>query len=136
MSGEEQRSVAIRGVVVTHGKLAEELVRTVELIVGGQKELFAISGSDRGPEELVASIRKVLSDRDNRPTILFVDYFGGSSCINCVRAADGEPAVKILSGVNLPILLSFVTKRDSLPFEQLVDHLVRRGRESVKLIGS
>ena len=66
--------------------------------------------------------------------LVFVDYFGGSCCINSVRAVEGEAGVKVLSGVNLPVLLSFITKRGTMPYDDLVDHLIRRGRESVKLI--
>ncbi len=135
MNEKEASYTGIRGIVVTHGRLAAELVNTVELVVGKQSELFSLSGSDAGQEALVREIRKLIDERGRKPVILFVDYFGGSCCINCVRAAAGDRSVKILSGVNLPVLLSFVTKRDSMDFDQLVDHLIRRGRESIRLIG-
>ncbi len=124
----------ITGIVVTHGRLAEELVRTAELIVGAQSDLHAISGSDLCDEDVVRKIRDVIGGRGGRPVLVFVDYFGGSCCINSVRAVEGEAGVKVLSGVNLPVLLSFITKRGTMPYEGLVDHLIRRGRESVKLI--
>lgn len=127
-------NAAIAGIVVTHGKLAEELVRTVELIVGPQESLFAISGSDLCDENIIGMIREILAKRGERRVLVFVDYFGGSCCINSVRAVEGEEGVKVLSGVNLPILLSFATKRGTMPYEELVDHLIRRGRESVKAI--
>lgn len=124
----------ITGIVVTHGRLAEELVRTAELIVGPASELYAISGSDLCDEEVVRGIRGVIERRGGARVLVFVDYFGGSCCINSVRAIEGEEGVKVLSGVNLPVLLSFVTKRGTMTFEELVGHLVRRGRESVKVI--
>ena len=133
MSDDKQSEVTA-GIVVTHGKLAEELVRTAELIVGKQEELYAISGSDLCDEEVMGRIREIIARRGDAHVVVFVDYFGGSCCINCVRAVEGEPGIKVVSGVNLPILLAFATKRGTLPFEEMVDHVIRRGRESVKVI--
>jgi mannose/fructose-specific phosphotransferase system component IIA len=133
MNGETS-STGITGIVVTHGKLAEELVRTAKLIVGEQSDLHAISGSDFCDDDVVRRIRDIIADRGDRQVLLFVDFFGGSCCINSVRAVEGEEGVKVVSGVNLPMLLSFATKRDLLSYEQLVDHLIRRGRESITVI--
>jgi mannose PTS system EIIA component len=129
-----KQSEVTAGIVVTHGKLSEELVRTAELIVGKQEELYAISGSDLCDDEVMGRIREIVARRAGAPIVVFVDYFGGSCCINCVRAVEGRPGIKVVSGVNLPILLAFATKRGTLPFEEMVDHLIRRGRESVKVI--
>ena len=124
----------ITGIVVTHGKLAEELVRTAELIVGAQEDLFSISGSDLCDEHVVDRIRSIVGGHERPEILVFVDFFGGSCCINSVRAVEGVPGAKVISGVNLPILLDFATKRETMGFDEMVDHLIRRGRESVKLI--
>ena len=122
------------GIVVTHGRLADELVRTVELIVGAQEDLFAVSGSDLCDESVIGKIREILARREDARVIVFVDYFGGSCCINSVRAVEGETGIKVVSGVNLPVLLAFATKRGTMPFDEMIDHLIRRGRESLKVI--
>ncbi len=122
------------GIVVTHGKLAEELVRTVELILGKQEDLHAVPAGELCDEDIVRAVREILGARGGARALVFVDYFGGSGCVNCVRAVERMEGIKILSGVNLPILLSFATKRGTMPYEEMVDHLVRRGRESVKVI--
>jgi len=129
-----QHSERIAGIVVTHGKLAEELVRTAELIIGRQEELYAISASDLCDERIIDEIRGIIARRKGMHAIVFVDYFGGSCCINSVRAVEHDVGVKIISGVNLPVLLAFATKRGTMPFEEMVDHIIRRGRESMKVI--
>jgi PTS system mannose-specific IIA component len=133
MSG-EKHSGRTAGIIVTHGKLADELVRTAELIVGKQEELYPISGSDLCDENVIGRIREIVDRRGEAKAIVFVDYFGGSCCINSVRAVEGEEGIKVISGVNLPVLLAFATKRGTMPFEEMVDHIIRRGRESVKVI--
>ncbi len=133
MSNEKQ-SAGIAGIIVTHGKLADELIRTVELIIGPQEDFHAVSGSDLCDENVIGRIREIIARRGEKQVLVFVDYFGGSCCINSVRAVEGVRGVKVVSGVNLPVLLSFATKRGAMPFEELVDHIVRRGRESMKVI--
>jgi PTS system mannose-specific IIA component len=124
----------IIGVIVTHGALAKELLRTAELIVGRLEGCFAISGSDLCDETLIEEIRSFIGDHVEQKAIIFIDYYGGSCCTNSVRAAEGIRGVKVVSGVNLPMILDFVTKRSLMGFEEMVDHLVQRGRESVKVI--
>jgi mannose PTS system EIIA component len=122
------------GIVVTHGRLAEELIRTAELIVGKLEDVHAISGSDLCSDSIIETIRKIISGSAGRKVVVFVDYFGGSCSINSMRAVEGMEDVKVISGVNLPLLLDFATKRESMGFDTMVEHIVRRGKESVKLI--
>ena len=121
-------------IVVTHGQLGEELLRTVSLIVGEVQDCYALSGSDMGDEDVIRSIHDILDTRDVGRAVVFVDYFGGSCGASCVRATRDLEGVKVISGVNLPILLDFVTKQGSMGLDELVDHLIRRGQESVKVI--
>jgi PTS system mannose-specific IIA component len=122
------------GIVVTHGNLAEELCHTTELIVGKLSGCYAISGSEVCDEDLIAKIRAIIDREQNRNTIVFVDYFGGSCCLNSMRAVRGLQGVKVISGVNLPVLLDFVTKRNLFGFQEMVNHLINRGKESVRLV--
>jgi mannose/fructose-specific phosphotransferase system component IIA len=131
---DEKHSERIAGIVVTHGRLAEELVRTAELIVGAQEDLYAVAGSDLCDDSVIGAIRGILAKRKGERAIIFVDYFGGSCSINSIRAVEGETGVKVVSGVNLPVLLAFATKRGTMPFDEMIDHLIRRGRESLKVI--
>jgi PTS system mannose-specific IIA component len=131
---DEKHAARTIGIVVTHGKLAEELCHTTELIVGKLENCYTISGSDFCNEAVIARIREIIGSSGSTNAVVFVDYFGGSCCASSVRAVEGLKCVKVISGVNLPLLLDFVTKRDSLEFEKMVDHLVRRGRESVRVV--
>jgi PTS system mannose-specific IIA component len=122
------------GIVITHGSLAEELLNTVRLIVGDIHDCHAISGSDLCDEEIVEKIHNLIDEEDERHVVLFVDYFGGSCCATCVRATRKLGHVKVISGVNLPMLLDFVTKQGRMGLDEIVDHLVHRGQESVRVI--
>jgi mannose/fructose-specific phosphotransferase system component IIA len=124
----------IIGIVITHGNLADELLNTVRLIVGEIHDCYALSGSDLCKEEVVDKIHNMIDNDGKRHIVLFVDYFGGSCCASGVQATRKLKNVKIISGVNLPMLLDFVTKQGRMGFEEIVDHLVHRGQESVRVI--
>jgi PTS system mannose-specific IIA component len=133
MSEKKDRNWAI-GIIVTHGGLAVELLHTAELIVGKLEDCYAISGSDLSDEVLENKVKDIMKRGGGRNVILFVDHFGGSCCTKCIHATKDIDGVKVISGVNLPLLLDFATKRGSMEFEEMVDHLIRRGRESVKVV--
>lgn len=122
------------GIIVTHGRLAEELLRTAELIIGAVTDCYAISGSDLCDEDLVRCIRRIIIDSGRKHAVIFVDYFGGSCCINSARAVEGIQGVKVVSGVNLPLLLDFLTKQGTMGFEEMIRHLISRGSESIKVL--
>ena len=128
------RDKDITGIIVTHGQLGEELLRTVGLIVGEIHDCYALSGSDLGDESVVSSIREILDRNKANRAVVFVDYFGGSCGASCVKATRGLEGVKIISGVNLPILLDFVTKKGIMGLDEIVEHLIHRGQESVRVI--
>ncbi len=122
------------GILVTHGGLARELIQTAEYIIGEIPFCYAISNKDLGDEALIARIRGIIEKASPSFVFLFVDYFGSSCSMNCTRAARGMKNVVVISGVNLPILLDFVTKRGTMSPEEIVRNLVKRGQESVKVI--
>jgi PTS system mannose-specific IIA component len=124
----------ITGIVVTHGNLGEELLKTVRLIVGEIHDCYALSGSDLGDEKVIESIHDILKAHHAGRAVIFVDYFGGSCGASCVRATRYLDDVKVISGVNLPMLLDFVTKQGIMGLDEIVDHLIHRGQESVRVI--
>ena len=122
------------GIIVTHGGLAQELLDTAGQVVGEIPFCYAISNRDLSDEALVSKIKKIIERTDPSFTFLFADYFGSSCALNCVRAARGMDDAVVISGVNLPILLDFVTKRGTMEPKEIISNLIRRGRESVKII--
>jgi mannose/fructose-specific phosphotransferase system component IIA len=64
-----------------------------------------------------------------------LDDYGGS-CATCAQlASGGDPHVAVISGVNLAMLLGFVTWRETTDFGELPNRLVRKGREAILLVG-
>jgi len=134
----------IRALVMTHGQIGTELVRVVEMILGPIEGLDASSNSGLSAEDITSQVEAwlapVVGDEqeapERAPTLILVDDYGGS-CAHAAQLACGDrPDSAVLSGVNLAMLLGFVTWRDSSDFNDLVHRLVQKGREAITIVGN
>lgn len=106
--------------VITHGKIASALVDASKKIAGNCEQLFTLSAENSAPEQLAEDITAFIENNKRTAGIFFlVCLRGGSYWNTAIRATRECNNVKILSGVNLPMILSYVTKRNNLDFEEL-----------------
>jgi mannose/fructose-specific phosphotransferase system component IIA len=123
----------VAGLIVTHGNLAEELIRTARSVVGDFDKCYAFSNKGKSTQALSEEMGAALAAADT-PCVIFVDFMGGSCSHACLRVAAGRPDIVLLGGINLPMLLAFINKRDEIPFEKLADAILERSHASVRII--
>ncbi len=123
----------VRAVLVTHGFLGDELLRTAEGILGPQEGVASVSNSGASLEGLSERVRGILTD-PSEPVLLFVDLLGGSCSHACSEIRALHDSVVVLTGVNLPMLLDFFYNRDRVPFAELTGRLVEKGRAGIRCI--
>jgi len=122
----------VSAILVTHGKFGEELIATAKGIYGEFDGCRAVTNDGKAPDMLCAEIESMVDaggEDDNY--IVLVDFFGGSCCHACLMVQQKRPDVKLVTGVNLPMLIAFLDKRDKVPFERLAHELVTRTTRSV-----
>ena len=118
----------VRGIVIAHGDMASGLVDAVRHIAGVTGDfLTPLSNRGLGPDALAQEVRKLASDE---PTIVFTDLQSGSCGFAARRCSQEMSQMVVISGVNLPILLEFVMRRQ-LPLDQLVPFLLGKGRNAI-----
>lgn len=118
----------VRGIVLAHGDMAQGLIDAVRHIAGvGGEALVAVSNRGLGPDAIAAEIHKHAGPE---PTIVFTDLQSGSCGFAARRCLQNQPQMVVISGVNLPMLLEFVMRRE-LPLEQLVPFLLSKGRGAI-----
>ena len=127
----------IHGIVITHGRLGEELMRTAEAILGPQEDVIVRSNAGLSHADLIKQIEKLISAPDigGGPVILFVDLSAGSCGHACATVAARHPQVLLACGVNLPMLLEFLYHRERVGRGELRDRILRKGREGVRCVG-
>ncbi len=123
-------------VVVTHGRLAVELVNAAEAIVGDLTHVQAVSigwhdDVEQAREEIGQAIARVATPAG---TLVLTDMFGGTPSNLAVTFLVPD-RVEVVTGVNLPMLLKLATLRraDNL---QEVARLVREHGQSAVWVAS
>lgn len=124
------------GILVTHGNLAEELLRTARTVYGDFAGCHAISNTSKSTDDLTTEIDSVVASAKGTPCIIFIDFVGGSCSHACLKHAHmrSRTDVRMLSGVNLPMLLAFLNKRDEVTFDQLPEAILERARKSIQVV--
>jgi mannose/fructose-specific phosphotransferase system component IIA len=135
MTGIAAGTKMISAIVVTHGRLGAELVATARKIIGDFSGVYTISNEDKSPQQLADEIDAILEHASpDDGFILLVDFLYGS-CGHATMAVERRRRnVSIVSGVNLPIVLAFLNKRNEVNFERLPAELASRGRDSIQTV--
>lgn len=120
-------------IIITHGDFGRQLVKAAQVILGEQKEIWALSLHEHdGLDTLSERIAKILKKGNERSEgkVIFVDIFGGTPANASLKFVNDEK-VEIISGVNLPMLIAGISYRRSLPLKQLARFIRRKGEESI-----
>jgi mannose PTS system EIIA component len=98
-------------VVATHGRLAEELLRTAEGIVGPLEQCEAVSvGGGASMDDARARLGEAVKRVDTGDGVLVLtDMFGGSPANLALTFLDD--GLDVVTGVNLPMILKLATAR-------------------------
>jgi PTS system mannose-specific IIA component len=120
-------------VLVTHGRLAEELRHAMEHVVGPQQAVATVCiGPDDDMDHTRTDIRRSIEEVDQGDgVVVLTDMFGGTPSNLAMQMAEGERPVEVLAGVNLPLLVKLAKVRGSEPLAQAVDHAVTAGRKYI-----
>jgi mannose PTS system EIIA component len=125
----------VSAIVVTHGRLAQEFIATAQKIYGSFKGVYAVSNDDLSPQALASQMEAIIeSGGPDDAFVILVDFLGGSCGHATLSIERRRRNVRIVSGVNLPMLLAFLNKRADVSFERLPAELASRGRDSIHAV--
>jgi PTS system mannose-specific IIA component len=127
----------IGGIIVCHGKMAEELLNALSIILGEAPNIEAISiGWYDDIEDSKKKINQSLKRVDQKSgVIIFTDMFGGTPS-NLSFSFFKEGHVEIITGVNLPMLIKFVSLQRSNSLKDVARRVVDQGKKNVHLVSA
>jgi mannose PTS system EIIA component len=121
-------------VVATHGKLAEELLRTAEGIVGKLEQCEPVSvGSGSSMEDARSRLAEAVHRVDSGDGVLVLtDMFGGTPANLALTFLDAK--LEVVTGVNLPMILKLSTARaESLGLQAAAELVTTHGQKNISL---
>ena len=124
----------IGGIIVSHGKLAEELLNALTIILGETVNIEAISiGWYDDVEDSKKKINESLKKVDQKNGVLiFTDMFGGTPS-NLSFSFLKDDQVEIITGVNLPMLIKFASLQRSNSLQEVAKKVVEQGQKNIHL---
>jgi mannose PTS system EIIA component len=124
----------IGGIIVSHGRLGEELLNALTIILGEAPNIEAISigwydDVEDSKRKIGASLKKV---DQKSGVVIFTDMFGGTpSNLSFTFQKDGH--IEIITGVNLPMLIKFCSLQRSNSLKDVARKVVEQGKKNIHL---
>lgn len=134
-TGHRRTETLMIGVVlVTHGRLADELKAATEHVVGPQTLFRTVC---IGPQDDMEARRDEILDAIKAVdvgdgVILLTDMFGGTPS-NLAISAMGSGKVEVIAGVNLPMLIKLASVRATAKLGEAVDKAQEAGRKYIRV---
>ncbi len=119
-------------VLVTHGRLAEELRLAMEHVVGEQRNVATLCiGPDDEIEGCRAQMRACIERVDQGDgVVLLTDMFGGTPS-NLAISMMSREGVEVIAGVNLPMLVKLAKVRSKYNLGECVNWAEMAGRKYI-----
>jgi PTS system mannose-specific IIA component len=124
----------IGGIIVSHGKLAEELLNALNIILGEVVNIAAISigwydDVEESKKKICQSLKAV---NKKNGVLIFTDMFGGTPS-NLSFSFMKDNQIEIITGVNLPMLIKFASLQRSNNLKDVAKKVVEQGRKNIHL---
>jgi PTS system mannose-specific IIA component len=126
----------IGAVIVTHGHLASEFIAAAEMIVGPLPHLTHASidwhdDIDVAKAELERAIARVSRGHG---VLLLTDMFGGSPT-DIASMFLGDPAIEVVTGVNLPMILKLAEQSADDSLAEISRRVREAGHNGIHVAG-
>ena len=120
-------------VIVTHGRLAQEIISAMEHMVGPQTHLRAVcvgpeDDVERRQREIAATVKSVDLGKG---VVIATDMYGGTPC-NLALTLLERGKVEVLAGANLPSLIKLIDVRHKLSLDDAVKQAIDAGRKYMR----
>mgnify|MGYP001210631649 CR=1 FL=1 len=121
------------GVVVTgHGNFPAGLVATAKRIVGDPEKIIVVATRlNEEPLNLRARLDKAVEKVASKEGVLVLtDVFGSSASSMCINMHKTYP-IRVITGVNLPMIFALVTHRRTASLDALASIVEEVGKKSI-----
>ena len=121
-------------VLVSHGRLADELVNALQHVVGAQENIatVCIQTDDDMEQRRRDIIDTIASVDEGDGVVALTDMFGGTPS-NLAISVMTETGVEVIAGVNLPMLIQLAQARRTSDLAGAVAEAQEAGRKYINV---
>src|SRR3990172_9400557 len=122
----------IGGLIVTHGRLAIELLNAAEMIVGEIHHIAAVSIGWHDDVDMARTMVEKAMERvkSSDGVLILTDMFGGTPTNIASTFLDNEK-VEVITGVNLPMLIKLAQVEEGRPLAAAAKLIRENGQSSI-----
>ena len=122
----------VGGLIVTHGRLAIELLNAAEAIVGDVQNIAAVSIGWHDDVDMASSmVEKAIRRVDTGSGVLVLtDMFGGTPT-NIASTFLDEGSIEVVTGVNLPMLIKLIQIGDGVDLASAARLVRENGQNNI-----
>jgi len=122
----------IGAIIVTHALVGKELIAAAEYLIGKMEGIEAVS-IDRESNSFEArkGIIKAMEKVDQGEGLLLLTDVSEGSAVNIAFSFLDQEKVEVITGVNLPMVLTFWNKRESHTLREVVKAVQLSGLRSI-----
>ena len=120
--------------IVSHGKLAEALISSVQFLLGSLQKIRGVSiwPKDKGKEVRDRIQREIKEVDDGDGVVILTDVLGGTPTNLSISFLEKEK-VEVVTGVNMPMLLTLSSYRKGRSLREIGKLVKKSGRRSIVL---
>lgn len=120
-------------ILISHGKMADEVLKSAEMIVGKIQDAYAVHmSSEKGPIDFNEKLKKIISKTDEKDSIIVMaDLLGGTPCNIATMQLKNRFNTSIISGYNLGMVLEYAMARES-EFTIVKNQILEAGKSSIQ----
>ncbi len=119
--------------IVTHGTLGMSVIDVARKIIGENNsgDIFFVSNDDLSTSEITERIKNITDSFPDDHFLIITDFPGGSCFIASKKIASSSKRISSLSGLNISMVLSFLTKKDLFEGGKLAEVVKTDGNRAI-----
>ena len=123
--------------IVSHGRFAEALISSVQVLMGGLKRIRGVSiWPKENSKEVKERIQKEMTAVDDGDGVLILTDILGGTPTNLTLPLLEEDKVEVVTGVNVPMLVIVSSYRKGRSLEEIAALAKKSGRRSIVMAKS
>jgi len=106
--------------IIAHEDVAEALLRATEKIIGKQTAVYTFSNKEKSLPDIIHDLEEIIIKSQPENAVCFIDLMGGSCWTLANMFQKNHPKIPVISGVNIPMLITYFNNISDLNFNDLI----------------